>query len=91
LLFLAEGRKLARMARDANALLDEALQLPSEARARLAAELLRSLDDEEEPLDQAEYDAAWGAVIERRLREIESGAVKAVPWSEARRRILSDE
>jgi len=33
------------MARDPNTLLDEALELPSDARARLAAELLRSLDD----------------------------------------------
>jgi putative addiction module component (TIGR02574 family) len=80
------------MARDPSALLDEALRLPSEARARLVAELLRSLDDDdEEPLDQAEYDAAWGVVVERRLREIESGAVKPIPWSEARGRIASEE
>ena len=80
------------MARDASALLDEALQLPTEARAHLAAELLRSLDDaEDEPLDQAAYNAAWGDVIERRLREIDTGVVKAVPWVEARRRITRDE
>lgn len=79
------------MARDPTTLLDEALQLPKDARARLVAELLRSLDDQDEPLDQAEYDAAWSGVIERRLRELESGAVKPVPWPEARSRIARDE
>jgi hypothetical protein len=74
------------MPRAPTALLDEALQLPKDARAP-AAGLLRSLDDEEAPLDPPERDAAWSEVIERRLREIESGAVKPVPWSEARRRI----
>ena len=79
------------MARNAADLLDEALDLPAQDRARLAGELLKSLDDAEEVLDQAVYDAAWGAEIERRLREIDTGAVQAVPWSEARRRIVGDE
>ena len=79
------------MARNATDLLDEALDLPAQDRARLAGELLRSLDDADEVLDQQAYDAAWGAVIERRLREIDTGAVQAVPWSEARRRIVGGE
>ncbi len=78
------------MLRDPSSLLDEALRLPAEARAHLAAELLRSLDQEEEPLDEAEYDRAWGDVIERRLREIETGAATPVPWSDARRRIAGE-
>jgi putative addiction module component (TIGR02574 family) len=29
---------------------------------------------------------AWEAVIERRVEELETGAVEAVPWSEVRER-----
>lgn len=78
------------MLRDPSSLLDEALQLPADARARLAADLLRSLDQDEEPLDEAEYDRIWGEVIERRLREIETGVAKPVAWAEARRRIAGE-
>ena len=68
---------------------DEAMRLPADARARLAAELLGSLDDgeEDDALDPAEHEAAWSAEIAERMRQIDSGEVKAVPWSEARRRI----
>jgi putative addiction module component (TIGR02574 family) len=70
--------------------LDEALTLPAKARAKLAAELLRSLYDEDDAeLDQAEYDAAWGEEIARRVKELDDGVVEAVPWEEARRRIAS--
>lgn len=67
------------------------LQLPSDARARLAGALVRSLDDDDEtPLDQAEYDAAWAAEIGRRLDEVDCGTAKTTSWSEARRQILAD-
>jgi putative addiction module component (TIGR02574 family) len=80
------------MVRTPSTLLDEALKLPANERARLAGELLRSLEDEqEEPLAQADYDAAWGSVIERRVREVETGEVTPVPWPVARRQILDDE
>jgi len=66
-----------------NDLLKEALKLPPEARAALAASLLDSLDQE---VDE-DAEAAWHAEIDRRLKELDSGKVKPVPWSEARRRI----
>lgn len=71
------------MKQDPNNLLKEALKLPPELRAALAGSLLDSLDQE---VDE-DAEAAWHAEIDRRLRELDSGAVKPVPWSEARRRI----
>jgi putative addiction module component (TIGR02574 family) len=57
-------------------------------RARLAAELLGSLDDFDDDLSPEEYDAAWGAELAERFRRIDAGEVKPVPWSEARERIF---
>ncbi len=65
-------------------LLEEALKLPDQARAALAGSLLESFDKTVDP--DAEY--AWSEEIRRRLREIDSGKVKTVSWSEARRKIL---
>lgn len=52
-----------------------ALQLPSDARARLAERLLASLDDETD----AEAEQLWLAEAERRLNELEAGTVVGVP------------
>ncbi len=80
------------MTREATALLDEALKLSAEERAGLAARLLRSLDDVgDEAFDQAAYDDAWGAEIEKRAGEVARGEVRPVPWDEARKRIATDE
>lgn len=65
--------------------LEEALTLAPEERADLAATLIDSLDETEE----AAVDEAWALEIQRRLREVDSGAVKTIPWSEARKRILA--
>lgn len=65
-------------------LLEDALKLPSQARAVLAARLIESLGQEVD--EHAE--AAWSTEIARRVKELESGKVKAVPWSKARRQIL---
>ena len=71
------------MKSDSAELLKEALKLPPEARAALANFLLDSLDQEVD--ENAE--AAWQVEIERRLRELDSRSVMAIPWAEARRRI----
>jgi len=71
------------MKQDPTDLLKEALKLPPEARAALAGCLLESLDKE---VDEG-AEAAWQVEIDRRLREIDSGKVKPIPWSEARRKI----
>ena len=60
-----------------------ALQLPREERARVAREIIASLD---EPADQ-NVEAAWLAEVERRLDEVERGSAKLVPWDVVRQRV----
>ena len=64
-------------------ILKRALRLPPEARAALAGSLLDSLD---EPLD-FDAESAWEAEIAARIREIDKGKVRLIPWAEARARI----
>ncbi|OGW43825.1 MAG: hypothetical protein A2Y66_06990 [Nitrospirae bacterium RBG_13_41_22] len=64
-------------------ILKEALKLPPEARAALAGTLLDSLDD---TVDR-DAESAWEAEILLRLKEIDEGKVKLMPWSEARTKI----
>jgi len=64
------------------ALRTEVLSLPTEERAVLAVELLASLDDDISQDDPAEVDLAWGAEMVRRSRQIASGEVKTLSWSE---------
>lgn len=60
--------------------LDELLKLPAEARAAAAEELLRSLDDGDEP-GAAE---AWDAEIERRAAEVAAGTAETMTLDEYR-------
>lgn len=64
--------------------LREALKLPVEARAALAGTLLDSPD---ESVDE-DAESAWEAEIAKRIKEIDEGRAKLIPWSEARRRIV---
>jgi len=57
--------------------------VPPEARASLAGSLIDSLDEQ---IDEG-AEAAWDQEIARRLRELDEGKVKLVPWAEARRRL----
>jgi putative addiction module component (TIGR02574 family) len=71
------------MTQDEKRLLQEALRLPPEARAALAGSLLDSLDGPPDP----EAEAACESEIAARVRDLDTGKVDAVPWSEARRLI----
>ena len=72
------------MARDAQEILDAALKLNDQEKAAIAASLIESLDpDYDEGCDEA-----WAAEVAKRMRELDSGQVKTIPWSEARRMIL---
>ncbi len=64
-------------------IIDSALKLPREERARVAREIIASLDG---PSDQ-DVDAAWLAEVERRLDEVERGAAALVPWETVRQRV----
>jgi putative addiction module component (TIGR02574 family) len=68
----------------AKQLYDNALALPESERAELAAWLIESLDTDVDD----NVNAAWDDEIKRRIEELDSGAVTAVPWPEARRMIL---
>jgi putative addiction module component (TIGR02574 family) len=71
------------MKRDAAEILKDALALPSEARAALAGSLLESLDTD---VDE-DAEAAWAIEVNRRVEELDSGAVRTIPWAEVRRRL----
>jgi putative addiction module component (TIGR02574 family) len=71
------------MSPDLSELLKKALALPAEARAALAGSLLESLD---EALDES-AEEEWNKEIASRIRELDSGKVKPIPWSEARRQL----
>ena len=69
----------------AHDVLREALALPLDERADVAAELLASLDDAavERPAD---VEAAWAAEIERRARRALADESGGVVWDDVRRR-----
>ena len=60
--------------------LRELLLLPSEERARLALELIRSLDGEPD----SDATAAWDAEIERRAAEVAAGTAPTMSLAEYR-------
>ena len=68
------------MARDVAELLREASELPEADRAELAGRLLETLEGE--PDEGVE--AAWAEEVERRVRQIDSGEVKTIPWEQVR-------
>jgi putative addiction module component (TIGR02574 family) len=59
----------------------EALKLTPGERAALAQRMLASLDED------SEIEDAWAAEIERRIAEVESGAVQVIPIAEALARV----
>ena len=67
-------------------LLNDAMRLPDQQRAALAAALIESLD---QGVDE-DAEAAWSVEIAHRLREVESGQVKTIPWHQARTLIAAD-
>ena len=72
------------MPKDFKDIFRDASDLPERDRATLAGLLIESLEGEPDP----GVEAAWAAEIERRVAELESGAVKTIPWEEVRQRLL---
>ena len=62
----------------------DAKQLSREERARVAHEMILSLDDE--PADDG-VEEAWAVEIARRARAVEDGTAVLEDWTEVRRRI----
>ncbi len=75
---------ISPMKADTSKLLEEALKLPVEARAALAGSLIESLDE----IVDEDAEAAWAKEIARRVRQLDLGKAKTIPWSKARKMIL---
>lgn len=63
------------MARETRDLLNEALELPLDERARIAAELLESLQEAE-----AEVEEAWATEIRKRVAAARAGELASTDW-----------
>jgi putative addiction module component (TIGR02574 family) len=63
-----------------DALAQDALKLSQQERARLAHDLLVSLEETEE--DPAEVERAWREEIERRMADVRAGNVTGIPADE---------
>jgi putative addiction module component (TIGR02574 family) len=63
------------MARATDQLLTEALELPLDERAKMAAELLESLHEVEEDVERA-----WAAEIQERLAAARAGELDSTDW-----------
>ena len=62
------------MSVDVQVILNQALTLPADSRAAIAARLLESLDDKE----QQENNAAWAKEAESRLEAYDQGLISAI-------------
>lgn len=71
------------MTERAEAVLREALELPAEDRAGVAAELLASLDPPSTD-DVATAQDLWVREIERRARRVLAGDTEGLEWSQVR-------
>jgi putative addiction module component (TIGR02574 family) len=70
---------------EAKDILDAALRLEPAERARIAHEIIVSLDDE--PADEG-VEEAWEQELAKRAAEMDSGSVKLEPWSGVRQDLL---
>jgi len=70
------------MARSIAEIEKELMALPDQERARIAHDLIISLDKDEQQLSREEWEAAWLEEIQRREEEIDSGKVKLVSHEE---------
>lgn len=74
------------MSPTASEVLKQALSLDERDRASVAGALIESLEPSADAV--AEVEGAWSREIERRVTELESAAVTAVPWTEVRERLF---
>lgn len=62
------------------------VRLPVVLSREEVAALLSRLESLEHEVDE-DAEAAWSAEVRDRLREVDAGRAKTIPWSEARRRL----
>lgn len=68
---------------EADRILSNALRQTDTERARIAEALIASLDA---PVDE-NVDRAWQIEIENRIRNLDSGVARSIPWEEVRDRL----
>jgi putative addiction module component (TIGR02574 family) len=73
------------MTRAAEELLTQALELPLDERAKIAAELLESLQAAEEDVE-----SAWAMEIQRRVAACRAGELESTDWRAVLNRIERD-
>jgi putative addiction module component (TIGR02574 family) len=73
------------MARNAEAVLREALTLPEADRADIAGALLKSI----EPAEEADIEAAWREEVAARVAALDAGEVETIPWKDLRDRLFA--
>lgn len=73
------------MTHEASDVLKRALALPPEDRAELAGSLIESLEVAQDP----GVEAAWNEEISRRIQDLDSGRINAIPWTAVRRRVAA--
>ena len=61
------------------------MRLDPKERAELTGLLIESL----EPESESGVEEAWIAEVERRVAELDSGAVKTIPWDELRSKLYA--
>ncbi len=66
-------------------LLAQVLRLPRRERARIAEDLLSSLEESDDAIA-----SSWAEELERRSREIAEGRVQTIPWETVRSEILQE-
>lgn len=59
-----------------------ALALSEDARAELAGQLIESLDESDQDLDQEEIERLWALEAEDRIAAYERGEIEAIPVEE---------
>jgi putative addiction module component (TIGR02574 family) len=67
-------------------IIKQALKQPEKERARIAETLISSLDH----TPDADVELAWQEEIGKRLKEIDSGKVKCIPWEDVRNRLYEN-
>jgi len=84
-----DGLVSGAMTRATHKLFEQAMDLPPSLRRTLAKSLLDSLQPANDPFyANLAIEKAWNAELARRVRELESGEVKAIPWETIRRAAL---
>lgn len=67
-------------------IIDQALKKPEKERALIAERLISSLDS----ASDRDVELAWQKEIEKRLKEIDSGIVRCIPWEDVRERLYQN-